>query len=335
MTSWKSGMDRRNWTANTNPDVITMMIRKRKIPQVLSGNVLIVGLGLMGGSIVRSLKEYSEDIHIQAVDIRPEPIERALRDEMIEDGAVEPGEPEKTEALLGNCRLVVLSMYPAGMMRFLVEHAKALQPGTIVMDICGLKGDFVEEAQRLMPEGVEFIGAHPMAGREKVGYENGDGEMFLGATFVLTPTEKNTPETVSAMYDLARVLGFGRVREVDPMEHDRLIAYTSHLPHVMASVLMQAWHGGDDVKAFSGGSFRDVTRIADINENLWTELFMMNSQALTESLRDFMIALGEFTSLMEAEDREGLKCFLKKSGDRKREWNREISRSELGGAHGK
>ncbi len=312
-----------------------MMIRKRGIPRLLSGNVLIVGLGLMGGSIVRSLKEYSDEIRIRAVDIRPEPIRRALKDRMIEDGAVEPEEPEKTEALLRESRFVVLAMYPAGMMRFLVEHAGALTPGTVVMDICGLKGAFVEEAQRLMPEGVEFIGAHPMAGREKVGYENGDGEMFLGASFILTPTEKNTPETVKSMYDLARVLGFGRVREVDPMEHDELIAYTSHLPHVLASVLMQAWHGSDDVKAFSGGSFRDVTRIADINESLWTELFMMNSQALTESLHDFMLSLGEFTSLMEAEDREGLRDFLKRSGDRKREWNKEASRSELGGVYGK
>ena len=133
-----------------------MMIRKRGIPRLLSGNVLIVGLGLMGGSIVRSLKEYSDEIRIRAVDIRPEPIRRALKDRMIEDGAVEPEEPEKTEALLRESRFVVLAMYPAGMMRFLVEHAGALTPGTVVMYICGLKGAFVEEAQRLMPEGVEF-----------------------------------------------------------------------------------------------------------------------------------------------------------------------------------
>lgn len=307
-----------------------MTIKKRVIPQMLSEGIVIVGLGLMGGSIVRSLREYSGEIRISAVDIKKEPIERALRDQMIEEGAVEPEEPEKTEALLRESKLIILSMYPAGMMRFLVEHKKALRPGTVVMDICGLKGDFVEEAQRIMPEGVEFMGAHPMAGREKVGYENGDGEMFLGATFIITPTEKNKPETIKGMYEFARVLGFARVREVNPVEHDELIAYTSHMPHVLASVLMQSWHGGEEVKDFSGGSFRDVTRIADINEGLWAELFMMNSHALTEALHDFSISFGEFMSLMEAEDYEGMKAFLRRSGDRKREWNKELSKSELG-----
>ncbi|MBQ7916891.1 MAG: prephenate dehydrogenase [Firmicutes bacterium] len=307
-----------------------MMIAKRAIPKMLSEGIVVVGLGLMGGSIVRSLNEYSNEFKISAIDIKREPIERAIADQMIENGAVEQEEPEKTEKLLSENRLIVLSMYPAGMIRFLVEHGKALQPGTVVMDICGLKGDFVEEAQRLMPEGVEFMGAHPMAGREKVGYENGDGEMFLGATFILTPTEHNKPETIQEMYTFARVLGFARVREVGPAEHDKLIAYTSHMPHVLASVLMQAWHGEEDVKSFSGGGFRDATRVADINESLWAELFMMNSHALTQQLRDFSIAFGEFLSLMEAADYEGMKEYLKRSGDRKREWNREISRSELG-----
>ena len=308
-----------------------MTIQKRIIPQILSGGIVVVGLGLMGGSIVRSLKEYSEELRIRAVDIRREPIDRAIEDQMIEDGAAEPEDPAKVESMLAESRLIILAMYPAGMMRFLVEHGRALQPGTVVMDVCGLKGSFVEEAQRLMPSGVEFMGAHPMAGREKVGYENGDGEMFLGATFIITPTGKNTPQTVRGMYELARVLGFGRVREVDPMEHDRLIAYTSHMPHVLASVLMQAWRGGEEASSFSGGSFRDTTRVADINEELWAELFMMNSQALTESLRDFSVALGEFSSLMEAADYDGMKKFLKCSGDRKRQWNREMSRSELTG----
>lgn len=306
-----------------------MTIRKRMIPQILSEGIVVVGLGLMGGSIVRSLREYSQELRIRAVDIRREPIERAIEDEMIEDGAAEPQEPDKAERILSESRLVILAMYPAGMMRFLVEHGRALRPGTVVMDVCGLKGSFVEEAQRLMPSGAEFVGTHPMAGREKVGYENGDGEMFLGATFIITPTERNTPQTIRSMYDLARVLGFGRVREVEPMEHDRLIAYTSHLPHVLASVLMQAWRGGEEASSFSGGSFRDATRVADINEELWAELFMMNSQALSESLRDFSIALGEFSSLMEASDYEGIKNYLKCSGERKRRWNREVSRSEL------
>lgn len=311
-----------------------MTIQKRMIPELLSGGIVVVGLGLIGGSIVRSLREYSAEFRICAVDIKPEPIERALKDQMIEDGTVEANR-EETERLLAENRLIILSMYPAGMMRFLVEHGHALRPGTVVMDICGLKGGFVEEAQRLMPDGVEFMGTHPMAGREKVGYENGDGEMFLGATFIITPTQKNTRRTIDGMYEFARVLGFARVREVDPDEHDRLIAYTSHMPHVLASVLMQAWHGGDEVKAFSGGSFRDTTRIADINEDLWAELFLMNSHALLDSLRDFSISFGEFLSLMEASDYEGLKAYLQRSGDRKRAWNREISRSELGGRGGK
>lgn len=305
------------------------MTDKRQLPELLAGGVVIVGLGLIGGSIARSLREFSDEIVMTAVDIRRDPIERALADHMIRDGA-ELGDGQKVDELLAAAHFVILSLYPAGMIRFLVEHREAFRPGTVIMDLCGLKGDFVAEAQQAVPEGVEFVGAHPMAGREKTGYENGSAEMFLGATLILTPTEHNRPETVQAMYELARILGFARVRKVDPIEHDRLIAYTSQMPHVLAAVLMQAWSGDEGVQDFAGGGFRDTTRIADINEDLWAELFMMNSAALTEALRDFSLSYGEFLSLMEAGDYRGMREFLKRSGDRKRRWNQANARSEWG-----
>ena len=305
------------------------MAGKRVLPPLLNGGVAIVGLGLMGGSIARALKEYSRDIKIAALDQVEEPLERALADGTVDEAAVLGTEPEKTRRILSECRFIVLALYPAGMIRFLLENRECFSEGTVVMDICGLKGDFVTEAQNVLPSTVEFIGAHPMAGREKSGYAYASGELFLGATFIVTPTEKNRPETVRATYELAKILGFARVREVDPEEHDRLIAYTSHMPHVLASVLMRAWNGGDEVKSFAGGGFRDATRVADINEDLWTELFMMNSQALTESLHAFLVAYGEFLSLMEASDAEGLKAFLRESAERKRSWNEEQARFEL------
>ena len=302
---------------------------KRRLPGIVSGGVCIVGLGLIGGSIVKALREYSDDIRITAVDRSAEPVKLALADHGIADGADET-DNTRVDRLLADAGLIIMALYPAGMIRFLADHREALQPGTVVMDVCGLKGSFVEEAQRTVPDGVEFIGTHPMAGREKKGYENGNAEMFLGATFILTPTERNTPETIRGMYSFARICGFARVRQVDPMLHDELIAYTSHLPHVLASVLMASWKGTDEVIAYTGGSFRDSTRVADINAELWTELFMMNSVALTEKLRDFSIEFSEFVSLMEASDREGMQRFLERSTERRRRWTQTLAKAEIG-----
>ena len=301
----------------------------RRLPEIVSSGVCIVGLGLIGGSIVKALREYSEEIRITAVDRSEEPIRIALADHGIGDGAV-VSDIEHVDRLLADAGLIIMSLYPAGMIRFLMDHSAALRPGTVVMDICGLKGSFVEEAQKAVPDGVEFIGTHPMAGREKTGYENGNAEMFLGATFILTPTERNTPETIRKMYSFARICGFARIRKVDPMLHDELIAYTSHLPHVLASVLMNSWEGDDEVIAYTGGSFRDSTRVADINTDLWTELFMMNSVALTKKLRDFSIEFTEFLTLMEASDKEGMKRFLERSGERRRRWTQALAKAEIG-----
>lgn len=275
----------------------------------------------MGSSMVKALKETTA-IYAAGIDVREESIRRALVDHVIEEGAVRGVEEEKVQKILRESRFIVLGLYPGDILDFIREYQNCLQPGTIVMDICGLKGGLVESAQSLMPEGVEYISTHPMAGKEKSGYEYGDGELFLGASFIITPTAQNRPETIALIRRLAVAMGCGRIREISPQQHDEMIAYTSHLPHIMASTLIRSWIGTDDIAAYAGGSFRDATRVAEINTKLWTQLFCFNREPLLEQLKSYQEELTRFVQLLDAGDSQQLEAFLREASERKIAWNR-------------
>lgn len=289
----------------------------------------IVGLGLMGASLVRALKE-AGPVQAAGLDIRPEPIAKAIADRVIEDGAVLGQEEAKAGQLLSESRFIVLALYPDGILDFLDRYRSCFQPGTIVMDICGLKGAFVEQAQARMPEGVEYVGTHPMAGKEKSGYDYGDSELFLGASFIITPTAQNRPETIALIRRLAVAIGCGRIREITPAEHDRMIAYTSHLPHVLAAALIRSWDGTEDIISYAGGSFRDATRVAEINTRLWTQLFCYNQKELLPELRKYQEQLEIFAELLEEKDEKKMEAFLKRASERKLEWKKEGDRYDGG-----
>ena len=294
--------------------------------------LIMVGLGLMGTSMVKALQE-AINLRVVALDIQKTTIEKAMKERIIADGAVLGLEDEKARKLIRASRFIVLALYPDGIIEFLKKFNGCFQPGTIIMDICGLKGIFVSQAQELMPEGVEYIGTHPMAGKEKSGYDNGDGELFLGSSFIITPTEKNSPETVALIKNLAVVIGCGRVRLITPEEHDRMIAYTSHLPHIVATSLIQSWDGTEDVVSYAGGSFRDVTRVAEINSKLWTQLFCYNRKELLPELKKYISELETFAGLLEQQDVAAIESFLKRASDRKAAWRREKESDRYDGGH--
>ncbi len=281
----------------------------------------MVGLGLMGTSMIKALRE-ATDLYVVGLDIQKNTIEKAIQDRSINDGAVLGFEDDKAKTLLKESRFIILALYPDGIIDFLNRFQDCFQSGTVIMDICGLKGAFVSKAQELVPAGVEYIGTHPMAGKEKSGYDNGDGELFLGSSFIITPTEKNKTETIEKVKKLAIAIGCGRIRLISPQEHDRLIAYTSHMPHILATALIRSWDGTDDVISYAGGSFRDTTRVAEINARLWTQLFSYNSRELLPELEKYIAELEMFAKYLQQGDETAIENFLQQSSDRKADWRR-------------
>jgi len=279
---------------------------------------VMVGMGLMGTSMVKAMKE-AAPLSVMGIDLYAAPIEKAIREHVILGGAILENE-EEVRRILRESRFIILALYPGGILPFVERFKDCFSPGTLIMDICGLKGVFVEEAQALLHDNVEYLGTHPMAGKEKSGYDNGDSELFLGASFIITPTDRNSEEAVEAARRIALAIGCGKIRMISPSEHDRIIAYTSHLPHVMATSLIRSWHDSEDVASYTGGSFRDATRVAEINTALWTQLFIENRQELEPILEQYMKELETFRTLLKAMDEEGLNTFLKEASDRKAAW---------------
>jgi len=295
--------------------------------------ISVVGLGLMGASLAKALKETNDDssaMTCYGINRSGGAIERALADGVISDGAGLADEPKKVTKLLKASDLVVICLYPESILPFLEQYHEAFQPGTLVMDFCGLKGFLVDKAQAMMPEGVEYMGTHPMSGKEKSGYAFASSELYFGGNFILTPTDKNTEQGIQKTEELARLLGCAKIRRISPEEHDKMIAYTSQLPHVMAAALLDSWEGTEDVVSFAGGSFRDATRVSEINASLWTELFIKNKEALLETISRFQLSMSEMADLINSGEDEELRRFLEETCERKRRWNQKGDRYDDG-----
>ncbi|WP_367925646.1 prephenate dehydrogenase [uncultured Ruthenibacterium sp.] len=277
-------------------------------------NFCIVGLGLLGGSYARGLTEAG--CRVTAVDVRKEAIRFALEKGWIAAGAVEDFGPLVSEA-----EAVVLALYPHALIDWVQANGHLLRPGTLVTDVCGVKQAVVDTVQKAMPEGVEFIASHPMAGKEVSGVEYADCAIFRPANFILTPTEKNTPRGVEFARQLAETLGFAHIAQLSCAEHDRMIGYVSQLTHAIAVSLMNA-NGDPRLCEFTGDSFRDLTRIARINENLWSELFLLNRDALCAEIDQFQASLTDLKEKLLAGDEEGLKELFCKSTQRRAMFDR-------------
>ena len=244
-------------------------------------NICIVGLGLLGGSYAMGLT--GAGYTVTAVDVRPEAIRYALEKGIIAAGAVEDFAP-----LLAGADAVV---------DWLRNNQKHLKPGTLLMDVCGVKSGVVEEIQGFLRPDAEFIASHPMAGKEVSGVEHADCAIFKPANFIIVPTEKNTPRGLAFARGLAETLGFAHITQLTCAEHDKMIGYVSQLTHAIAVSLMNA-NDNTHLAEYTGDSFRDLTRIAKINENLWSELFFLNKENLIAEIDQFSASL------------EGLKCAL-------------------------
>lgn len=271
---------------------------------------LIIGLGLMGGSYAYALSK--RGYHVSAIDINSDAISYAKKHDIIEEGAV------FDESLIRHADVVFFGLYPNTMVEWIQANRQHFKKGCLISDVSGVKCSIVERCQALLKtDPVEFIASHPMAGKEVSGVAYANDDMFRQANFIITPTDANTPEAISFLKKFAQELEFANISILTPQKHDEMIGYVSQLTHAIAISLMNANDNPDLVK-YTGDSFRDLTRIAKINENLWTELFFLNKQNLIQEIEDFENALNTVKQTLVHEDGEQLKELMIRSTKRRK-----------------
>lgn len=275
----------------------------------VSKKVLIVGLGLLGGSYARGLKRFG--FHISAITKEQSSIDYAIN-----EGIIDEGTTELDERIIGEADLVIFALYPHVFIEWIEQNQNLLKSGSIITDVTGVKGSIVYKIQDMLRSDVEFIAAHPMAGREVSGVENSTERIFQGANYIVTPTPKNTPETINTCLELGRLLGFSNVTTLSPEEHDEMIGFLSQLTHCIAITLMTC-NNKENMEKFTGDSFRDLTRIARINDLMWSELFVANKDALLEQMDMFIKKFNELKSMLEKEDIDGMRKMMRHSTERR------------------
>ena len=271
--------------------------------------ILIVGLGLIGGSYAKALTK--KGYQVSSITKTPATIEYALEHHMIAQGTTRI-DPE----MIGSADIVVFALYPKVLLSWLEENQKYLKPGALLTDVTGVKCCVVYDIQAMLRPDVEFIGAHPMAGREVYGVENSDETIFKNANYIVTPTQKNTPEAIELCQQLGYELGFARVSCLTPEKHDDMIGFLSQLTHCIAIALMNC-NEEPGMEAYTGDSFRDLTRIARINDKMWSELFMCNRQQLLDHMDAFSESFAAMRKMLEEEDVEGMREAMRKSTARR------------------
>lgn len=280
----------------------------------VSMNILIVGLGLLGGSYARGLKRFG--FRIGAITKEQKDIDYALR-----EGIIDEGTTEIDERLIGEADLVVFALYPHTFVEWIREHQRLLKSGVLLTDVTGVKRSVVYQIQDMLRDDVEFIAAHPMAGREVSGVENSTEKMFIGANYIVTPTAKNTPEAIQTCVEIGRLLGFSRVATLSPEEHDEMIGFLSQLTHCIAITLMTC-NNKENMEKFTGDSFRDLTRIARINDLMWSELFIANKDALLHQMNLFINKFTELKNMLETEDVDGMRAMMRYSTARREKFDK-------------
>lgn len=272
--------------------------------------VLIIGLGLLGGSYAMALTR--KDYSVRAIARKQETIDFALQ-----KGIIEKGTTEVTKEFVEWADVIVFGLYPHIFKEWIEKYQSYFKSGAIITDVTGIKGDFVREIQGMLRDDVEYIPAHPMCGKEVSGVENADDKIFAGANYLVTPTEKNSKEAIEICRDLGWILGCYRVVEIDIDKHDEVIGFVSQLTHCIAITLMTC-NEEENLEKFTGDSFRDLTRIARINEIMWSELFIDNKQALIKQMKEFSSQFNKIEQLIENEDAEGLKEIMRRSTERRK-----------------
>lgn len=277
--------------------------------------ILIIGLGMIGGSYARGFtkKGYS----VKAIDINGESISYALKNKIILDG-----DTNIREDFIKKADLVIFALYPTDFENWIIEHQKLFKSGAVITDVTGVKGCIVDKIQSVLRDDVEFIAAHPMAGCERLGVQNSSEEFFYGANYIIVPTEKNTENAVEYCREIGEILEFARISMLSPKEHDEMIGFVSQLTHCIAMTLMTC-NNTRDLEKYTGDSFRDLTRIARIDENLWSELFLLNKDALLHQMKLFSIEFSKLERMLMEGDTDGIRKMMIHSTERRKLFDKE------------
>ena len=275
----------------------------------VSKRILIVGLGLLGGSYAKVLKRFG--FHISAITLDQSSIDYAIKENIIDEGST-----ELDEKMIGEADLVIFALYPHVFVEWIEKNQGLFKSGALITDVTGVKRSIVYQIQDMLRPDVEFVAAHPMAGREVSGVENSTDRMFIGANYIVTPTERNTPEAIQTCIELGRLLGFSNVVTLSPEEHDEMIGFLSQLTHCIAITLMTC-NDKENMEKFTGDSFRDLTRIARINDLMWSELFVANKDVLLDQMNLFIHKFNELKDMLEAEDVDGMRAIMRHSTERR------------------
>lgn len=274
--------------------------------------ILIVGLGVIGGGYAMALKKagYTE---IYGIDKNIDTLKKAEKLGIIKKGYIDEGE------IIQEADIIVLAVYPNLVKDFIVRNISKFKNNAVITDVTGIKQLFIDDVISILPNNIDFVFAHPMAGREKKGIDYATNEVFKDANFIITVTEKNKDENIRLIEELAYKMGFKNIKRVSPKVHDEIIAFTSQLPHALAVALINSDIEGRDTGQFIGDSYRDLTRIANINESLWSQLFLGNKENLLKAIYNFQEELYKIKDYIENENKEKLEeLFIEASLRRER-----------------
>ena len=272
--------------------------------------IVVVGLGVIGGSFIMALKEAGyKDVY--GIDINEESLKKAKEKGLIKEGFKDGKE------IIKEADLIIISLYPRLVKQFILDNKENFKDGSLITDATGVKKFFIEDILNILPDNIDFVFGHPMAGREKKGIDFASSQVFKGANYILTPVSRNKPESLDLVEELVYKLGFKRVKRITPEYHDEMIGFVSQLPHAIAVSLINSDIEGRETGNFIGDSYRDLTRIANINEDLWSELFLENKNNLLKSIENFEIELDKIKNAIRKDDTQTLKELFIKSTKRR------------------
>ncbi|MBP2032664.1 prephenate dehydrogenase [Clostridium algifaecis] len=276
--------------------------------------IAIVGLGLIGASYAMALKKLNAK-HIIGIDKNSETLNKALHMGIIDSAYDEPGK------YLKDVDFVIIALYPNDTINFIKANIQNFKTNVIITDTSGVKEMVMNSVDSFLPQSMQFIGGHPMAGREYKGIEYADEDIFKGANYIITPSKRNKKSSIDFVANMAMKFGCKNVEYISPHEHDSMIAYTSQLPHAIATALMNQNIDKKYFELFIGGSFKDATRVAFINSKLWTELFTMNSDKLIDEIEKFKKSLDRIKDDIENNNTVDLEQFFKNSSTLRKKIN--------------
>lgn len=261
--------------------------------------IAVVGMGLIGGSLCRALKQYTP-YTVLGTTRNHKTVEFALSMGAIDEEFTDFSQPD----------VVFVALPPEPTLEYLKAHVADFKPGTIVADICGVKEPIVSAVDQLYHDhGIRFVGTHPMAGKEIAGFASSDADMYKNASYIITTTALTDEDAVKTLSALARAIGFSRVQITDPYRHDTIISYTSQLAHVVSSAYIKSPTSGMTL-GFTAGSFQDMTRVAKLDPDMWTALFQMNKGPLIYEMDTLIHNLTVFRDALAAEDEKKMRYLL-------------------------